>query len=62
MYVCLCNDLKCRDVRAARDRGARTPAQVFRAHETRPQCGKCIGCMKDILNEDRPAPSLAQAS
>ncbi len=62
MYVCLCNDLKCHDVRTARDSGARTPSQVFRAHGLQPQCGKCIDCMRVILDEGQQQTPMPRAS
>lgn len=62
MYVCICNSLRCGDVRAARDQGAQTPSQVFRAHDTEVQCGKCVDCMKNILKEESLPPRLSQAS
>jgi len=58
MYVCLCNSLTCRDVRTARDLGARTPAQVFKTYGTRPECGRCLPCMREILAE---APATEEA-
>ena len=42
MYVCNCNGLRERDVRAAIEVGARRPSQVFRHCQERPQCAKCV--------------------
>ncbi len=43
MYVCLCNGLTDRQIRAAIEQGgARTPAQVFRQLGCAPRCGKCL--------------------
>ena len=62
MYVCICNNLRCRDVQAARDCGARTPSQVFRAYEAEVQCGKCVDCMKNILREGSLPSHLSRVS
>jgi bacterioferritin-associated ferredoxin len=42
MYVCLCNALKCRDVKAAAEAGARDVAGVFKACGAKPKCGRCF--------------------
>lgn len=42
MYVCLCNNLKCRDFKAASDAGAQSVIDVFKAYGVRPKCGGCL--------------------
>ena len=42
MYVCLCNNLKCRDFKAASDAGAQTVQDAFKAYGVRPRCGSCL--------------------
>lgn len=45
--------------------GARTAAEIFRAHGCAPQCGSCVPYMKDMIGEVRraapgdEAPSIA---
>lgn len=56
MYVCLCHALTDRHVREAHGTGASSVSQVFKTHGVKAQCGKCCGCMKDILDE---APELS---
>lgn len=51
MYVCLCHALTDRHVREARGAGANSVKQVFKSHGVKAECGKCCGCMKDILQE-----------
>ena len=41
MYVCICNALKDRELADAAD-DARTVADVFHRCGSRPQCGKCL--------------------
>lgn len=53
MYVCVCHALTDREVRAAVTEGAGSPSAVFRKHQTKPVCGKCVQCMHDVINESR---------
>ena len=40
MYVCNCNGIREREVRAAIAAGAERPAQIFKACEARPRCAR----------------------
>ncbi|MEL6365443.1 MAG: (2Fe-2S)-binding protein [Pseudomonadota bacterium] len=52
MYVCICNALKDRQVKAAATApGTRTVACVFKAHGVRPRCGKCLPMVSDAVEE-----------
>ena len=42
MYVCICNALRDRELKAAAEAGGRNVADVFKACGRRPQCGKCL--------------------
>ena len=42
MIVCMCCRLSDRQINQAIDRGASSVAQVFRAHDCRPNCGHCV--------------------
>lgn len=60
MYVCLCNAITDRMVRALIDRECRTVSMIYRALETRPKCGKCVRFLQQLLRqeaEDRRAAS-----
>jgi len=63
MYICICNALKEKElVAAAHD--ARTTAQVFRRCGRRPQCGKCLNEVAEIIENVRDAsiaPNLIAA-
>lgn len=52
MYICICNGIKDSQVRTAAQDGAGTVGQVFRAHGCKPDCAQCVGCMRDILEEE----------
>lgn len=62
MYVCVCNALTDRQVREARNRGATNVATVFRATGSKPECGKCVHCVRDILREAPPLTAVEKAS
>lgn len=56
MFVCVCNAIRDREVRAQVNKGASTPGQVFKAEGCRPNCGSCINHMRDVI-ADESAPS-----
>lgn len=53
MYVCNCNGIRERQVRAAIESGASRPADVFRAHDCRPQCARCVCEMREMIDQSR---------
>ena len=55
MYVCNCNGIREREVRAAIAAGASRPAHVFKACGSRPQCARCVCDMQKMLSEEREA-------
>ena len=55
MYVCNCNGIREREVRAAIAAGANRPAQIFKACDSRPQCARCVCDMRQMLQEEREA-------
>ena len=59
MYVCNCNGLRERDVRAAIEQGASRPADVFRHCQTEAQCAKCVCDMRCMIQEAQAALRLA---
>lgn len=62
MYVCLCNALTDRQVREARNSGAKSVSHVFRSTGSKPECGKCVHCVRDILKEPQALSTLERAS
>jgi bacterioferritin-associated ferredoxin len=48
MYVCVCNGLTSRDVRAAARKSPSTGG-VYRALGVQPRCGKCIPTIRDAV-------------
>ena len=51
MYVCICNAINDKSVRAAIERGARTPDDIMLACDARFQCGACRPEMEEMLAE-----------
>jgi bacterioferritin-associated ferredoxin len=50
MYICLCNGLTDRDVRANCESG-RSVAMVYRSLGCEPQCGKCVPYVRQMLRQ-----------
>lgn len=59
MYVCNCNGIREREVRAAIAAGASRPAQIFKACDSAAQCARCVCDMRKILDEEREALRFA---
>jgi bacterioferritin-associated ferredoxin len=59
MYVCNCNGIRERDVRAAIDNGAKRPVDIFRANQCQPQCARCVCDMKAMIDVQTQALRLA---
>ncbi|MHA7871461.1 MAG: (2Fe-2S)-binding protein [Hyphococcus sp.] len=53
MYICICNALRDKQLKAAAGDDARTVADVFRRCGTRPQCGKCLHDVAAIIEDAR---------
>ena len=59
MYVCNCNGIRERQVRAAIAAGAVRPTQIFNACDCTVQCARCVRDMRKILDEEREALRFA---
>jgi len=53
MYVCNCNGIREREVRAAIAAGASRPAEIFRSCDCTAQCARCVSEMREMLQEER---------
>jgi len=51
MYVCNCNGIREREVRAAIASGADRPAKIFKACGAQPQCARCVCDMRQMLED-----------
>ena len=59
LYVCNCNGIRERQVRAAIDAGAQRPVEIFRHHGCQAQCAKCVCEMRQMIQENREALAYA---
>jgi bacterioferritin-associated ferredoxin len=59
MYVCNCNGIREREVRAAIAAGATKPAQIFKACDAKARCARCVCEMREMLDEQREALRFA---
>jgi bacterioferritin-associated ferredoxin len=60
MYICLCNAITDRDVRAHGAGGNCSVAMVYRALGCQPQCGKCVPYIRQLLRQPEAAETVAQ--
>jgi bacterioferritin-associated ferredoxin len=63
MYVCLCNGLTDRDLRPhtmGATGGRCSVSMVYQACGCRPQCGKCVPFVRQMLREGSDAATSAQ--
>jgi bacterioferritin-associated ferredoxin len=59
VYVCNCNGIREREVRAAIDAGATRPSEVFRHKGCLAQCAKCVCEMRAMIDESRQVYAMA---
>lgn len=52
MYVCICNRVSDRDIKASIQEGATTMRELYKKHSLGSQCGKCCQCAKKLLNNE----------
>ncbi len=55
MYICLCNAITDRDVRAHGAVEGCSVATVYQALGVRPQCGKCVPFVRQMLRRNDQA-------
>jgi bacterioferritin-associated ferredoxin len=56
VYVCLCNAISDKHVRACAGQGRCSVSDVYRARGCQAQCGKCAASIRAILQEVTPSP------
>lgn len=52
MYVCICNKVSDKDIKASVQQGATTMRALYQEHSIGSQCGKCCQCAKQVLNQE----------
>ena len=53
VYVCNCNGIRERQVRAAIEAGATRPRDVFARNQCTAQCAKCVCEMREMIDQSR---------
>ena len=53
VYVCNCNGIRERQVRAAIEAGATRPAEVFKIHGCKVQCARCVCEMREMIDQSQ---------
>lgn len=51
MYVCVCNAISDRDVRACAEGECSTVAMAYRSVGKPPKCGKCVPLMRRLVRQ-----------
>ena len=59
MYVCNCNGIREREVRAAIAAGASRPVEVFKARGCQPRCARCVCDMREMIGQEKQALRFA---
>ncbi|KAF0119003.1 MAG: bacterioferritin-associated ferredoxin [Rhodospirillaceae bacterium] len=49
MYVCICHGISDRQIKQALCQGACRTADVYKRLGVRPQCGRCVSCVREML-------------
>lgn len=62
MYVCICNGLKEKDVRHSVRKGATKARDVFQDHGCKPDCAKCVNCMRNIIKDESQPHEILMAA
>jgi bacterioferritin-associated ferredoxin len=53
MIVCVCNAIREDELRAAARQGAPCARTADKALGCQPQCGTCLPCAKEVIDEER---------
>jgi bacterioferritin-associated ferredoxin len=61
MYVCVCNAISDRQIKAAIDDGATSVAKLRKTLGVASQCGKCVAMTREILDESLSEAKMGDA-
>ena len=53
MIVCVCNAIREDELRAAVRQGAPCPRTAYKSLGCQVQCGTCLPCARDVVDEER---------
>jgi bacterioferritin-associated ferredoxin len=57
MIVCVCNAIREDELRAAARDGATSPRAAYMALGCEPQCGCCLNCAQEVIDDERAQPA-----
>ena len=60
MIVCVCNAIREDELRAVARDGATNPRAAYKALGCEPQCGCCLTCAQEVIDEERGKPARAR--
>lgn len=53
MIVCVCNAIREDELRAAARQGAPCARSAYKSLGCEPQCGTCLPCAREVIDEER---------
>jgi len=53
MIVCVCNVIREDELRAVARQGAPCPRMAYKSLGVEPQCGTCLPCAKEVIDDER---------
>ena len=53
MIVCVCNAIREEELRAAARKGAPCPRTAYKSLGCEVQCGTCLPCAREVVDEER---------
>lgn len=62
MYVCICNAITDRDVRAQAQGECSTVSAIYRSLGTKPKCGKCVPLVRQLMRQVVELPGAEPAA
>lgn len=62
MIICVCNAIREDEVRAEARKGATCPRGAYEALGFELQCGSCVDCAQDVIDEEHGAEGRRTAS
>ena len=62
MIVCVCNAIREEELRSEARKGAACPLETFKALGYEPQCGSCLDCAQEVIDEERGLSSRHKSS
>ena len=57
MIICVCNAIREEELRAVARDGAATPRAAYKALGCEPQCGCCLTCAEEVIDDEHGRPA-----